>query len=171
VRRATKVTLVSLLQAQQELIVPCPDLKDGKDGNDGKDGKEGPRGPLGPKGEKGDKGDQGLDGKDGRDGKDGIKGDKGEKGNAGEVGPKGTKGDKGPKGDTGERGLRGDIPILGLDYFVINGAPGPPGKDGVGTSGGGVDVPDGTYVTGFGILTDGSITVTGGVITEIIQAT
>jgi hypothetical protein len=135
------------LQGEQGIQgIPGKDGEPGKDGRDGIDGlpgpegKVGPRGQLGPKGEQGDKGESGRDGIDGDKGVDGAVGPRGPKGDKGDKGDTGSKGEQGPEGPEGPKGDSGEKPVLGVDYFVMNGYNGKDGRDGIdGVGGGNVD--------------------------------
>jgi len=147
--------IIALKDIQGPKGEPGTDGRNGDTGPEGSRGEPGPVGATGERGERGPEGKRGLrgpSGKDGADGKPGERGEKGDKGDRGESGLPGTDGKRGPKGE------KGDKPILGVDYFIINGAngrDGRPGRDGLDGTGGGGDsmLSNSTYTYSDGLVT------------------
>lgn len=105
----------------------------GTPGAPGLPGVQGPVGPTGPQGPRGPKGDTGSAGVDGETG---TPGSAGAAGTAGADGAKGEKGDPGPQGPAGPSGPTG-----------------PAGTAQPGT----YACPDGEYLRGFSVNSDGSV--------------
>jgi hypothetical protein len=124
--------------------------------------KAGDPGPAGDVGEQGPPGFDGQDGLDGADGQRGPQGPRGLRGFIGPVGPVGPTGDDGISGETGATGEPGPAgPVGPVGPAGAPGKDGADGKDGApGTANPGTyGCPDGQYVAGLSIGTEGGVTL------------